>query len=85
MMWNILTAQIREEIYFLSISHGLFPEDQEDCRKWTRGTWAVLYVDQFFLKDRKTSQKNLALSRIGNKNIHATMVNKLSQNVPDIL
>ena len=36
MIWTILTAQIREEIYNWLISHGLFPEEQKGCHKGTR-------------------------------------------------
>ena len=32
MMWKILTAQIREEIYYSLTSHGLFPDVQKGCR-----------------------------------------------------
>ena len=38
MMWKILTAQIREEIYFSLTSHGLFPEEQKGCHKESRST-----------------------------------------------
>ena len=38
MMWKILTAQIREEIYYSLISRGLFPNEQKGCRKGSRGT-----------------------------------------------
>ena len=33
-LWKILTAQIREEIYYSLTSRGLFPEEQKGCRKW---------------------------------------------------
>ena len=33
MMWKILTVQIKEEIYNLLTSCGLFPEEQKGCRK----------------------------------------------------
>ena len=32
-MWKILTAQIREEIYYTSDNRGLFPEEQKDVAK----------------------------------------------------
>ena len=37
-MWNILTAQTREKIYYSLTSRGLFPEEQKGCRKGFRGT-----------------------------------------------
>ena len=38
MMWKILTAQIREEIYHSLKSLGLFPDEQKGCCKGSRGT-----------------------------------------------
>ena len=32
MMWKILTAQIREKIYYSLTSRGLFPDEQKGCR-----------------------------------------------------
>ena len=45
-MWKILTAQIREEIYYSLRSRGLFPEEQKGCRKGSRGTAELLSIDQ---------------------------------------
>ena len=44
MMWKILTAQIREKIYYSLISCGLFPNEQKGCRKGSRGTAELLYI-----------------------------------------
>ena len=38
MTWNILTAQIREKIYYSLISRRLFHDEQKGCRKGSRGT-----------------------------------------------
>ena len=38
MMWKILIAQIREEIYYSLISRGVFPNEQKGCCKGSRGT-----------------------------------------------
>ena len=37
-LWKILTAKIREEIYYSLTSHGRFPEEQKGCCKGSRGT-----------------------------------------------
>ena len=37
-MWKILTALIREEIYYLLIIHGLFPGEHKGCHKGTKET-----------------------------------------------
>ena len=53
-MWKILTAQILEEIYYSLQSRGLFPEEQKGCRKGSRGTAELLYIDQHILNESKT-------------------------------
>ena len=50
MMRKILTAQIREDIYDSLISRGVFSEEQKGCRKGSRGTGDLLYIDQHILK-----------------------------------
>ena len=49
MMWKILTSQIKEEIYHLIISRGLFFEEQKRCGKRSRDTAESLYIDQHIL------------------------------------
>ena len=67
MMWKILTAQIREEIYYSLTSCGLFPDEQKGCRKGPRGTAELLYIDQHILNESKNRRKNLAISWIDYK------------------
>ena len=67
MMWKILTAQIREEIYYSLTSRGLFPDEQKGCRKGSRGTAELLYIDQHILTESKTRRKDLAMAWIDNK------------------
>ena len=62
MMWKILTAQIREKIYNSLISYGIFPEEQKGCRKRTRGTEELLYIDKHILIESKARSKNLAMA-----------------------
>ena len=62
MMWKILTAQIREEIYYSLISRGLFPDEQKGYRKGSRGTAELLYIDQHILNESKNRRKNLAMA-----------------------
>ena len=64
MTWKILTTQIREEIYDSLIKRGLFPEEQNGYRKWTRGTGELLNIDQHIRKEDKMKQKNLTMALI---------------------
>ena len=67
MMWKILTAQIKKEIYYSLTSLELFPEEQKGCRKGSRGTAELLYIDQTILNQSKTRRKNLAMAWIDYK------------------
>ena len=67
MMWKILTAQIREEIYYSLTKRGLFPDEQKGCCKGSRGTAELLYIDQHILNESKTRRKNLAMAWIDYK------------------
>ena len=67
MMWKILTAQIRKEIYYSLTSHGMFSDEQKWCRKGSRGSTELLFIDQNILNEGKTRWKNLAMSRIDYK------------------
>ena len=53
MMWKILTAQIREEIYYSLTRHRLFPDEQKGCCKGSRGTAELLYIDQHILNESR--------------------------------
>ena len=62
MTWKILTAQIREDVYYSLISCGLFSDEQKGCRKGSRGTAELLYIDQRILNESKDRRKNLAMA-----------------------
>ena len=66
-MWKILTAQIREEIYYSLASRRLFPDEQKGCHKGSRSTAELLYTDQHILSESKNRQKNLAMAWIDYK------------------
>ena len=57
MMGKILTAQVREEIYYSFISHRQFPEEQKGCRKGIRKTGELRYYTQHV--KCKTRRKNV--------------------------
>ena len=67
MMWKILTAQVREEIYYSLTSRRLFPEEQEGCRKGSRDTVELLYIDQHIWNESQTRRKNLPMAWIDYK------------------
>ena len=69
-MWKILTAQIREKIYYSLTSRGLFPDEQKGRRKGSRGTTELLYIDQHILNKSKTIRKNRAMAWIDYKKVY---------------
>ena len=67
MMWKILTAQIRKEIYYSLTNPGLFPEEQKGCHKGSRDPAELFYIYQHILNESMTRQKNLAKAWINYK------------------
>ena len=85
MMWKILTAQIREEIYNSLASRGLFPEEQKGCCKVSRGTVELLYIDPKREQDQmEKSSYGLHWLQKGRWYGPAKVNNKLSLNVQNI-
>ena len=66
MTWKILTAQIREEIYYSLTSRGFFPE-QKGCRKGSTVTGELLNIDQHILNEIKTKWKKSSYGLIDHK------------------
>ena len=82
MMWKILTVQIREEIYHSLTRRGLFPDEQKECCKGSRGTAELLCMDQHILDESKTRRQNLAMAWIDYKKAydmvpHSWIINSL--------
>ena len=61
-MGKILKKKTEYIFYFL-LSRGLFIVEEKQCRKGTRGTRDLEYIDQYILKERKAGGNNLAVSR----------------------
>ena len=59
MMWKILTAQIREVIYYSITNCNLFPDEQKGFCKRSRGTVELLYIDQHILNESKDQTKKI--------------------------
>ena len=66
MTWKIHTTN-KEQIYNPLTSRGLFVDEQKRCRKGSRGTAELLYIDQQILNECKTRRKNLAMAWIDYK------------------
>ena len=61
-MWKLLTGVIADQIYAHLDQGKLLPEEQEVCRKGSRGTNDLLYIDRAGIKEVKSRNKNLAMA-----------------------
>ena len=67
LVWKLMTGIIPEKIYsFLSTEFGL-PEEQKGCRKNSRGTNDLLFIDKVILREVKMRKKNLSMAWIDYK------------------
>ena len=64
LMWNLLIYVIADEIYAHLDQEKLLPEEQKGCRKGSRGTNDLLYIDRAIIKEVKSRNKNLAMAWI---------------------
>ena len=66
-MWKSLTGVIGDRIYAHLDKGTLLPEEQKECRKGSRGTNDLLYIDKAVIKEVKSRNKNLAMAWIDYK------------------
>ena len=62
LMWKLLTGVIADQIYAHLDQEKLLPEEQKGCRKGSRGTNDLLYIDKAVIKEVKSRNKNLAMA-----------------------
>ena len=51
LMWKFLTGVIADQIYAHLDHEKLLPEEQKGCRKGSRGTNDLLYIDRAVIKE----------------------------------
>ena len=61
LMWKLLTGVIAGQIYAHLDQEKLLPEEQKECRKGSRETNDLLYIDKAVIKEVKSRIKNLAM------------------------
>ena len=67
LMWKLLTGVISDQIYAHLDQEKLLPEKEKGCRKGSRGTNDLLYIDRAGIKEVKSRNKNLAMAWIDYK------------------
>ena len=64
LMWKLLTGVIADQIYAHLDQENLLPEEQKGCRKSSRGTNDLSYINRVVSKEVKSRNKNLAMAWI---------------------
>ena len=64
---ELLTVLIADQIYAHLDDEKLLPEEQGGCRKGSRGTSNLLYIDRAVIKEVKSRNKNLAMAWVDYK------------------
>ena len=67
LLWKLLTGIIADQIYTHLDHEKLLPEEQKRCRKGSRGTNDLFYIDSVVIKEVKSRNKNLAMAWIDSK------------------
>ena len=66
----LLTGVIVDQIYAHLDQEKLLPEEQKGCRKGSRGTNDLLYIDRAVIEEAKSRNKNLAMAWIDYKKVY---------------
>ena len=64
LVWKILTSVIAEEIYYFLDASLILAEEQKGCRKRSRGTGDLLYIDRIILREAKQRKRSLVMGWI---------------------
>ena len=67
LMWKLLTGVIADQIYAHLDQEKLLPEEQKGCRKGSRGTNDLFYIDRGVIKEIKSRNTNLTMAWIDYK------------------
>ena len=66
-MWKLLTSILADEIYDHLEKKMLLPEEQKGCRRKSKGTDDILFIDKMILREVRMRKKNLAVAWIDYK------------------
>ena len=67
LIWKLLSGVIVDQIYAHLDQKKLLPEEQKGCRKGSRKTNDLLYIDRAVIKEVKSRNRNLAMAWIDYK------------------
>ena len=75
LMWKLFTGVIADQIYEHIDREKLLPEKQKGCRKGSRGTDDLLYIDKAVIKEVMSRNNNLAMAWIDYKKAYDLVPN----------
>ena len=64
LMWKSLTGIIADQVHNYLDTNNLLPEEQKGCRKRSKGTADLLYIDRMILREVHTRKKKLGVGWI---------------------
>ena len=64
LVWKLLTGAITEEIYGFLDTNLLLPQEQKGCRRKSRRTNDLLFIDKMIMRDVKMRKRNLSMTWI---------------------
>ena len=67
LMWKLLPGVIADKIYGHLGQQNFLPEEQKGCRKRSRRTNDLLYIDRAVIREVKSGKKNLAMAWVDYK------------------
>ena len=69
-MWKLLTGVIAYQICAHLDQEKMLPKEQKGCRKSSRGTKDLFYIDRAVIKEVKSRNNNLAMAWIYYKKVY---------------
>ena len=79
-----MTGVIASQIYGRFDQQKLLPEEQKRCRKRSRGTNDLLYIDRVVIREVKSRKKNLTMTWIDYKKVYAMIPHSWIQECLDL-
>ena len=73
LMWKLVSDVIADQMYGHLDEQKLLAEEQKGCRKRSRGTNDLLYIDRTVIREVKSRKKNLAIAWIDYKKTYDMM------------
>ena len=74
LMWKLLSDVIADQIYGHLDLQKLLPEEQEGCKKRSRATNDLLYIDKAVIREVESRKRNLAMARIDYKKAYGKVL-----------